>query len=219
MTIPLFAPRDGLYFEPVSTWDHRIRRYIEAHYTNSGGAPPGKKQAWLVWEDSLAVGCVGLGEPSFRLAARRRLAGNAASDILPHTVNCWIFRVESHTGRASEILRAWLPVAEEQWAKRYGWRPVHIETLIGQDGEGGRLHHGGALGACFRRCGFRSLGWTTGLTVRRPPGHTHDDDGDSRVWSKGNTPKLVLYRGPLARLPPADVEWAMPQPEIGAPGG
>ena len=50
-------------------------------------------------------------------------------------------------------------------------------------------------GACFRRAGYRSLGMTTGRTARRPAGSTHG----ARVWSDG-TPKLVLYRGPLARM-------------------
>jgi len=196
-TVPLFAPPSGLRFEPVSTWDPRIRRHIDAHYTGSDGAPPGKKQAWLIWEDRAPVGCVGLGEPSFKLAPRRRL-GLADARPLPRTVSCWIYRVQGHSARASEILASWLAVADARWAERYGWDPVHMETMIGAPAEGGRTHHGGALGACFRRCGFRSLGWTTGRSARRPDGSSHG----ARVWTDAE-PKLVLYRGPLPRLPVA----------------
>lgn len=49
-------------------------------------------------------------------------------------------------------------------------------------------------GASFRRAGYRSLGVTTGRSARRPPGHAHG----KRVWTDAS-PKLVLYRGPLAR--------------------
>jgi len=92
--------------------------------------------------------------------------------------------------RSSAILRAWHPVAARDWARRYGWEPEHWETLV--DPAAVRSTN---PGACFRRAGYRSLGMTTGWTARRPPGHTHGP----RVWSVG-TPKLVLYRGPLARL-------------------
>lgn len=76
-----------------------------------------------------------------------------------------------------------------EWDRRYGQPIVHWETMIGQGAVGN-------LGACFRRAGYRPLGWTTGRSARRPPGNTHGP----RVWCDSE-PKLVLYRGPLARKP------------------
>lgn len=110
---------------------------------------------------------------------------------------CSIFRLEGeHVTPASQILRAWHSIAEVDWAERYGWVPVHWETMIGPDTMPGRDAHTGPLGACFRRAGYRPLGMTTGRSARRPAGSTHGP----RVWSDSE-PKLVLYRGPLPRIP------------------
>ncbi len=123
---------------------------IQAHYTGSAGAPPGRKLAWEVF--------------IYRL--------DADGDAL-----------------ASTILKAWHAVAAVQWLATYREEAVHWETMCEPRGQQ-------VVGACFRRAGYRSLGFTTGRTARRPPGHSHG----ARVWSDG-TPKLVLYRGPLHRLP------------------
>lgn len=74
-------------------------------------------------------------------------------------------------------------------ATRVWMGPTHWETMVSQGSERN-------LGACFRRAGWRSLGWTTGWTVRRPAGHTHG----KRVWTETGVKRLVLYRGPLARV-------------------
>ncbi len=105
---------------------------------------------------------------------------------LPETVSNFIYRLEGpRTAKASQILIAWLPVAAQGWMDRYGWLPVHWETLIGQ-GDAKNM------GACFKRAGFRSLGLTTGRSARRPPGHTHG----ARIWMD-STPKLVLLSRPV----------------------
>ena len=76
------------------------------------------------------------------------------------------------------------------WNMRYlGWS-LHWLTLVEPASVASVVP-----GACFRRAGYRSLGMTTGRTARRPAGSTHG----ARVWSDG-TPKLALYRGPLARV-------------------
>lgn len=173
----------------ASTWDPRLVAAFRAHYTGSRGANPGKKLAWEVLEGAPQrhIGWLALGEPCFKLAPRRRL-GLADARPIARTVSCTLFRLDAeHTATASSILKAWHPVASSDWKSRYGWVPEHWETMVGQ-GEN-------VLGYCFRRAGYRSLGMTTGRTARRPAGHTHGP----RVWSD-STPKLVLYRGPLARV-------------------
>lgn len=194
--LSLFAGR-GLNFEPVSSWDPYVVDEIRAHYTGSRGAPPGKKMVWLIREDGREVGIVGIGEPAFKLSPRRRL-GIQDARPLDGTVSCFIFRIAGAAAKSSSVLKLWHVEASDAWRRRYGWRPVHWETMIGPEKEGGRKHHGGALGACFRRAGYRSLGWTTGRGARRPAGNTHGP----RVWVDGS-PKLVLYRGPLPRVAPS----------------
>ncbi len=184
-----------LTFLPISTWDKDFVAAVKRHYTGSAGAPPGKKIAYAIYEQKgegpgagRVVGWIGLGEPPFKLAPRRAL-GIADARPLPQTVCCFIYRLEGARDiPASEILDAWHPVAARDWKDRYGWEPIHWETMVGQGAEGNH-------GACFKRAGYRTLGLTTGRTARRPPGSTHG----ARVWGDG-TAKLVLYRGPLARV-------------------
>lgn len=179
-----------IVFFLISTWEPTFVEQIRAHYTKSRGAPPGKKLAWRVEEDGEAIAWIGLGEPCYKLAPRRRL-GIEDARPLPHTVCNFIFRRIGGVATGGEILRAWHEIAGQDWCNRYGWVPEHWETLVLPSAV-----ESAVPGACFRKVGYRSLGLTTGRTARRPPGHTHGP----RVWSDSE-PKLVLYRGPLARMP------------------
>ena len=184
---PTFVSATGI---PVwllkSTWDPALVEAIRGHYTGSRGAPFGKKMAWKVGD-----AFIGLGEPSFKLAPRRRL-GLEDARPLEHTVSQFIFRRLAPYGpwRGSDLLKAWHEVCEDHWEARYGWRPVHFETMVDPECVASKVP-----GACYRRAGYRSLGLTTGRGASRPAGHTHG----ARVWGE-TSPKLVLYRGPLHRV-------------------
>lgn len=189
--------REGLpvsiSFDECSTWASDFRGAVLRHYTGSKGAPVGKKQGWRIYEHvgriTNLIGWIGLGEPSYKLAPRRRL-GLQDARPLDHTVNNFIYRLEgARLTSAREILRQWMPVASACWERRYGWRPVHWESMVGQG-------DAKVLGACFRGARWRRLGWTTGRTARRQTGNAHG----KRVWSDA-PPKLVFYFGPLAREP------------------
>lgn len=174
----------------ASTWDSRFVDAIHAHYTDSGGAPPGKKMAWEIFEGGEHRGWIGLGEPTFKLAARRCL-GLMDARPASHTVNNFIYRLDAvGSVRASAILKAWHEIASLDWKATYGWTPIHWETLVDPKEVKSVIP-----GACFRRAGYRSLGFTTGRGARRRAGHTHGP----RVWMDVSK-KLVLYRGPLHRL-------------------
>ena len=180
---------EPIVFRLVSTWDKDFVAAIRAHYTKSRGAPYGKKLAWEILESTRHRGWLGLGEPSFKLAARRRL-GLEDARPLPATVCNFIYRLDA-PGKvlASKILKLWHPIAANDWLKRYGWIPRHWETLV----DPAEIDSDVPV-ACFRRAWYRSLGLTTGRSARRPPGATHA----ARIWSDAS-PKLVLYRGPLER--------------------
>lgn len=192
MRLPLrWASRaSGLHFVRISTWDPEFVRAIRDHYTGSRGPPYGKKLAWCIEEDGDPIGWIGLGEPMFKLSPRRRLGLDDARP-LDRTVCNFIFRRTGGARKGSEILRAWHPIAAREWDNRYGWAPVHWETLVLPSAVASTVP-----GACFRRAGYRSIGMTTGRSARRPPGSTHGP----RVWGD-SAPKLALYRGPLKRLP------------------
>ncbi len=178
-------------FVLVSTWHPEFVTAIREHYTKSRGAPPGKKLAWRVEDDLGTIAWFGAGEPAYKLAPRRRLGLEDARPA-PFTVSNFIFRTVAHRVPARDLIRLWHGHLERDWEARYGWKPLHIETLVDPEEVGDREDH--VAGYCFRRAGYRSLGFTTGRSARRPAGATHS----ARVWSDG-TPKLVLYRGPLAR--------------------
>lgn len=182
----IFAAK--LHFTPMSSQDPAFLAALRRHYTGSARAPYGRKQVWEIHEELLGqldlVGYIGLGEPIFKLAVRRRLGLDPS--FKSNTANNFIYRLEGpRYSLASDILRAWIPVAQADWKTRYGEDLTHIETLIGQ-GEDANP------GASFKAAGFRSLGMTSGRTARRP---AHG----KRVWSDG-VPKLVLYWGPLHRV-------------------
>lgn len=178
-------------FIAVSTWDPELIRAYADHYTESGGPPPGRKLAWRIFTQGRARGWIVLGEPPYKLAARR-LLGLKDARPLEHTVCCALYRVEprrSDEPSAGDILRAWHAIAADEWATRYGWAPVHWETMV----DASKVSSANP-GACFRRAGYRSIGETTGRSARRPAGNSRGP----RVWTDA-PPKLVLYRGPLAR--------------------
>ncbi len=180
-------------FVQVSTWDATFIASLREHYSGSSGPPPGKKLVWRIFDEGVARGWIGIGEPSFKLAPRRAL-GLLDGRPLPFTVGCFVYRLErGGASRASAILREWHTVASAEWAARYGDAPIHWETLVDPSKVASEVP-----GACFRRAGYRSIGMTTGRGARRPPGSTRGP----RVWTD-TTPKLVLYRGPLTRIPEA----------------
>ena len=183
---------DELSFERISTWHPDFVAAIREHYTGSRAAPPGKKMAWRITDTVETIAWIGLGEPAYKLAPRRRLG---LKDARPAalTVCCFIYRRVAAgitKVRGGDLLSMWHGVASEAWSERYGWEPVHWESLVQASAV-----ESDVPGACFRSAGYRSLGLTTGRGARRPAGSTHS----ARVW--GNTePKLVFYRGPLHRV-------------------
>ena len=184
-------------FVRISTWDAEFVAAIRRHYTGSRGAPPGKKMAWQINWCGDPLGWYGIGEPAYKLAARRAL-GIADARPLEFTISNFIFRIERHDGIvapvSSAILRAATEQSERDWHDKYGWSPIHTETMV-DPASVGVGHDAHVAAYCFRRAGYRSIGYTTGRTARRPPGATHG----SRVWGE-SSPKLVLYKGPLHRV-------------------
>jgi len=180
-----------------------IMEAILGHYTGSKGPPPGRNLAWRVFDAQSgdAIAHLGLGEPSYKLAARRRL-GLMDARPLPCTVNNYIYRrldgANPTDVRGSDILKAWHPIAAADWFDAYGEVPVHWESLVLPSAVASEVP-----GASFRRAGYRSLGWTTGRSARRPEGH-----GLGPRVRGPSVPKLVLYRGPLARLPACQLDGA-----------
>jgi hypothetical protein len=178
-------------FDVVSNRDPEYVAAIRSHYTESGGAPVGKKLSLRIRDHGEHRGWIGLGEPSYKLAPRRRL-GLEDARPLPLTVCCFIYKLdEPGPTSASDILKAWHRVVPRWWSILYGWEPIHFETMV----DPSKIREKQNPGACFRRAGYRPLGMTTGRSARRPSGHSRGP----RHWIDG-TPKLVLYRGPLRRL-------------------
>lgn len=180
---------DGLHFVFVPTYEAGFLAALRRHYTGSRGPPPGRKLAVEVWEGETLRGWWGVGEPPFKLAARRTLGIDDARP-LPGTVCDFVYRLESPGAvPASRILARARVVMAAEWARRYGETPTHWETLV----DPARVVSG-LPGYCYLRAGYRRIGETTGRGARRPPGATHGP----RVWGPASR-KVVLYYGPLSR--------------------
>ncbi len=177
---------------------------LRRHYTESRGAPAGKKLAWGLWEGDTLRGYLGLAEPSFRLAARRALGIEDISKPLPGTYSNFFYRLEAPGAwRASEILLAWHTQMPDDWMARYptskyptSSRPTHIETMV----DAAKVTSVNP-GYCYKLAGYKLIGGTTGRGARRPPGHTHG----ARVWGDVSR-KIVFYHGPLPIVRPPEME-------------
>ena len=197
LPLALREPGKRLAFEPISTRHPEKMAALLEHYPGSKGPPYGKKQGFRIWEDGQHRGWFGVGEPSFALGARRSVGRNPKDRA--NTVNNYMYRLDAPGERkASEILNELIPEAEERWIRRYGPenRIEHWETMVDPAAVKSQVP-----GASYRRAGFRSLGPTSGLSFRRPAGHGQG----SRIRVPG-TQKLVLYRGPLDRVPKSERE-------------
>lgn len=100
--------REGLpvsiSFDECSTWASDFRGAVLRHYTGSKGAPVGKKQGWRIYEHvgriTNLIGWIGLGEPSYKLAPRRRLG---LQDALQHDSDAWTgYRITDEGKKAIE---------------------------------------------------------------------------------------------------------------------
>lgn len=176
-----------LYFLPTSGGSPDFLAALRSHYPKSQAPPPGRKILFRVLERYTHRAWIGFGEPPFKLRARRRL-GLENARPLPGTTCCYIYKADRGVLLASAILKKVHPIASAEWARLYDEEIIHWETLVDPTKITSVVP-----GACFRRAGYRSLGMTTGVEVNRLNG--------KRVFTQGGSKKLVLYRGPLPRLP------------------
>lgn len=195
------------------TWSGRdeTKRCIHCGVVIKKGGARWKPRPGLAWQKFPMPRCVSVAWEAERSQSTRRAAppqesGTAEPEDPPHpplplTVGCFIFRVDKQgLARGSDVLKAWHVAASREWSTRYGFVPLHWETLVDPAEVESEV-----AGACFRRAGYRRLGPTTGRGARRPAGSTHG----AREW--GDTPiRQVFYRGPLHRL-------AAPPPSAGMP--
>jgi len=187
------VPKGGVAFHAISTWDPDFKAAILRHYPGSKGAPPGRKQAWAIEDSTGVCGFIGIGEPSFALAARRNLEGRDTYDK-DGTWNIFMYRLERRCAgkRAGEVLKLWHEIGPCEFEERYGVKAIHFETIVGD-----KEVKAAVPGATFRRAGYRVIGRTSGLGAKRPPGHTH---GKRKIVKHGKR-RLVFYKGPAPRKP------------------
>lgn len=125
-------------FSVVSARDPEFLAALRRHYSGSRQGPYGKKIVWRIIEGQQTVGWIGVGEPSFRLAARARLCGVVDTRALPQSVGCFVYRLEGpRETSASEILRLWHPICERHidgdrstWRRWWIRRWSRLETRI-----------------------------------------------------------------------------------------
>lgn len=146
---------------PVTTpassrlWNEYMARYHYLGYTPMSGS----QMRWNVFAGEQLVALLSFGASAWRLAARERFIGwqepqrlknlqlvvnNARFLILP-----WI----QSKGLASKILSRIARQLPDDWHRRYGYRPVLLETFVES-----QRHRG----TCYKAANWTHVGQTTG---------------------------------------------------------
>ena len=140
---------------PSRLWNEYIARYHYLGYTPMAGS----QMRYYVFAAGQLVALISFGASAWKLAQRERFIGwqepqrlknlqlvvnNARFLILP-----WI----QSKGLASKILSRAARQLPEDWLKRYGFRPVLLETFVEFE-----RHRG----TCYKAANWINVGQTTG---------------------------------------------------------
>lgn len=180
----------SLWFEMIGKGHSGLIQAIKRHYPGSKRPISGRCMCWEITETEGVIGYIGLGDTTLNLVARKRL-GTGSAYKLHESVCVFMYQLVDQRKRyncASTILKRWESIASKCWFLRYGWRPMHWETFVNPQ----LIKEKDNPGACFKRAGYRTLGWTSGKSAQ----HYHPE----RTVAQ-NSRKIVLYKGPLARIP------------------
>lgn len=152
---PLTQPTDR------SLWNEYVQRYHYLGYKK----PFGYRQRYFIEAGHNRLGCILLSGPAKALAARDRWIGWDDRQRLKHLP--WVlnnsrfllFPWVKVPNLASHVLGQLARRAGDDWQRRWGYRPVLLETFV----DPAHFH-----GGCYRAAGWELLGRTTGEGLVRP---------------------------------------------------
>jgi hypothetical protein len=132
-----------------------------------GDAPlVGTQLRYLIGSEHGWLGALGFGPPAFVLGARDRWIGwstRARLEHLPEVVGLSRLLIRQEVRCTNLVSKVWSLVAArlaEDWFRRYGVRPLLVETFVDRS----RF-----LGRCFAAANWRRLGESTGRGRLGPP--------------------------------------------------
>jgi len=152
---PLTQPTDR------SLWNEYVQRYHYLGYKK----PFGYRQRYFIEAGSNRLGCIMLSGPAKALGARDRWIGwddRQRLKNLPWVLNnsrFLLFPWVKVPNLASHVLGQLARRAGDDWQRRWGYRPVLLETFV----DPAHFH-----GGCYRAAGWELLGRTTGEGLVRP---------------------------------------------------
>jgi len=136
-------------------WSEFVRRYHPLHSAHMAGP----QLRYLAVVDDRVLACLGFGSPALKLADRDQWIGWTPEERtahLPHVVQNRRFLVLPWVqvqGLASSFLAGVARRLPEDWAQRYGDRPVLLETFV---------EHDRYAGTAYAAANWHRIGHSTG---------------------------------------------------------
>ena len=165
--------------EQKRLWNEYVGRYHPLGYKQ----PFGYRMRYFIVSERGGLGCLLFSGAAKALGVRDRWIG--WSDVQRLQRLAWVVNLSRHLvfpwvrvpNLSSHVLARLSRRIEADWQKRWGYRPVLMETFVDP-----RFYEG----SCYRAAGWKELGMTTGEGLMRP-GHSYT-----------TTPKKIFVK-PLCR--------------------
>jgi hypothetical protein len=155
----------GLRLEPVKGEGKQlVNEYIQRYHPLGYRQPIGYRMRYFIDSDRGKLGCLLFGGAAKSLGGRDRWIGWTEAQRLQRLA--WVVNLSRHLvfpwvqvrNLSSHVLGLlWRRIAED-WEKRWGYRPVLLETFVDPE----------YAGSCYKGAGWQELGMTSGEGLVRP---------------------------------------------------
>lgn len=144
----------------VHLWNEYVQRYHPLGYKR----PFGAHQRYFIWSGKERLGCMLFAAAAWALEARDKWIGWGLEDrkqrvnMVVNNSRFLVFPWVEVRNLASKVLSVAAKQVGRDWERRYGYRPVLLETFVGQE----------YRGAAYRAAGWIYLGMTVGRGRKGP---------------------------------------------------
>ena len=122
---------------------------------------PGRRIGWIVYEDDIIVGVLGIASSPMNLGQRDKYIGWSRPAKMLHLNNiasnyrfCMI-----KTGMGRRVLSKLNHIAKERWLSKYGDKLLMLDTMVKPPFDG----------KVYTASGWIFVGMTKGISLKRPP--------------------------------------------------
>ncbi len=168
--------------------DSRLLETMKYHYSQPKGFV-GRNICYAIYYNDVYYGHIVAGSATKNLKQRKEFFPEPIG--LNNIVNNTYYHIEKREDKypcrnfTTRILEAWREIVKVDWHLKYGDIVEGFETLIEHP----------RVGECYRRDGWRFMGFTKGYSCKRTAGIGTDSWTGKRVWETVNLyPKRILLR-------------------------